>query len=321
MPAYTPASQSVIDYDHGDYDYRNFWKSRQYEDWSESRVLARIMGEMGYPGWFADFGGGFGRNAAHYRHRAAHSVIVDYSAGNLERAGQMYATDVAAGRIHLVRGNVNALPFVDGAFESAMVVRVLHHLADAEGALTEMGRTIQDSWLVDVPIKHHALGRLRSVLQGQWRQMRSPEPLVRGTSMHPFHAFRLPVVRRQLSDRDWESDLVASVNNFRRWDQVCPRPVVTGLRPLVKSLEVVAQNAGRGWWGPSQFLVATRRVVVSPELRPVSGEGLSPTVAEFAKRVVCPECHGTFYWGPDNAACAECRRTYRRHGPFWDFVA
>src|SRR5918999_2091977 len=237
--------QSVIDYDRGGYDYRDYWKRRHYEDWAESRVLTRVMEEFGYPQWFADFGGGFGRNAAHYRHRANHSVIVDYSANNLTRAGELHAPDVAAGRVHLVRGTVSALPFVDRAFDAAMVVRVLHHLTDAEQALTEMGRTIQENWLVDVPIKHHALGRLRSLMCFRVREMRSPEPLVRGTSEHPFRAYRLPAIRRRLDDSDWDSDLVASVNNFRRWDQVLPKPIVAPLRPFVQVMEIVAPRAGK----------------------------------------------------------------------------
>src|SRR4051812_36738227 len=167
MSTCTPPQPSVIDYDQGGYDYREFWTDRQYEDWAESRVLDRIIGKFGHPRWFADFGGGFGRNAVHYRDRDRHSVIVDYSANNLTHAGELHAADVAAGRIHLVRGSVTELPFVDGAFDAAMVVRVLHHLDDVEQALNEMGRTINGSWLVDVPIKHHALGRLRSAVRLQ----------------------------------------------------------------------------------------------------------------------------------------------------------
>jgi ubiquinone/menaquinone biosynthesis C-methylase UbiE len=315
----TPPRQSVIDYDHGGYDYREFWTHRQYEDWAESRVLDRILGKFGHPNWFADFGGGFGRNALHYRDRARCSVIVDYSANNLTHAGELHAADVSEGRVHLVRGSVTALPFVDGAFDAAMVIRVLHHLDDVERALTEMGRTINGNWLVDVPIKHHALGRLRSAVRLRSSEMTSPEPIIRGSSEHPFRAYRLPVIRQRLTETDWDSDLVASVNNFRRWDQALPRPVVATLRPLVQTLEIVAQSTGRGWWGPSQFLVATRRSPVPPRIEdaPV---GLSHSMAELARRMVCPVCRRALSWTPDQARCTTCSRTYRRQKSFWDFV-
>ncbi|HEX6472331.1 MAG TPA: class I SAM-dependent methyltransferase [Streptosporangiaceae bacterium] len=318
-PAPATPPPTVIDYDRGGYDYRNFWTDRQYEEWAEFRVLARIVGKIGQPRWFADFGGGFGRNAVHYRDRARHSVIVDYSANNLAHAGELHADDIAAGRIHLIRATVTALPFVDAAFDAAMVIRVLHHLGDVEQALFEMGRTVRGSWLLDVPIKHHALGRLRSAIRLQSREMKSPEPLVRGTSEHPFRAYRLPVIRQRLSETDWDSALVASVNNFRRWDQAFPRPVVATLRPVVHTLEIVAQTTGRGWWGPSQFLLARRRNSVRPLLCPAP-DGLPPTVAMLARRVVCPACRGALSWAPDQAECSVCRRTYYRKDVFWDFV-
>lgn len=319
MSTCTPSQPSIIDYDQGGYDYREFWTDRQYEDWAESRVVGRIIGKFGHPRWFADFGGGFGRNAVHYRDQARHSVIVDYSANNLTHAGELHAADVAAGRIHLVRAGVTELPFVDGAFDAAMVVRVLHHLDDVEQALSEMGRTINGSWLVDVPIKHHALGRLRSAVRLRSGEMSSPEPIIRGSSEHPFRAYRLPTIRQRLRETDWDSDLVASVNNFRRWDQALPRPVVVTLRPLVQTLEIVAQSAGRGWWGPSQFLVATRRSLARPELR-AAPIGVSQDVAELARRMVCPACRDALTWAPDQASCATCSRAYRRQKGFWDFV-
>ena len=319
MSTCTPPQKSFIDYDEDGYDYREYWRARQYEDWAESRVLDRILGKFGHPRWFADFGGGFGRNAHHYRDRARHSVLVDYSANNLTYAGELHAADVSAGRVHLIRGTVTALPFVDGAFDAAMVIRVLHHLDDVEQALREMGRTINGSWLVDVPIKHHALGRLRSAVRLRSREMSSPEPIIRGTSEHPFRAYRLPVIRQRLSETDWDSDLVASVNNFRRWDQALPRPVVATLRPLIQTLEIVAQRAGRGWWGPSQFLVATRRSNVPPHLGP-SPVGLPQSVAELARRMVCPVCHGALTWAADHARCGACYQTFRRQKGFWDFV-
>ncbi|HZB29966.1 MAG TPA: class I SAM-dependent methyltransferase [Streptosporangiaceae bacterium] len=277
------------------------------------------MRKLGHPRWFADFGGGFGRNAPHYRRRAHHSVIVDSSANNLTHAGELHAADIAAGRVHLVRGTVTALPFVDGAFDAAMVVRVLHHLDDVKQALCEMGRTINGSWLVDVPIKHHALGRLRSAVRLRLGEMSSPEPLIRGSSEHPFRAYRLPVIRQLLSEADWDSDLVASVNNFRRWDQALPQLVVAALRPLVQTLEIVTQSTGRGWWGPSQFLVATRRSDVRPLLGSTPA-GLPTSMAELARRMVCPACRDALTWTADHARCGACLQTFRRQHSFWDFV-
>src|SRR4051794_6097233 len=113
--------QRIADYDSGGYDYRTYFQHRDYERWAEDRVLRRLVPALGRPAWLADFGGGFGRNAVHYRRRAQRYVIVDYSTTNLANAARGLAGDVADGRAFLVRADLNRLPFVTGAFDAAVV--------------------------------------------------------------------------------------------------------------------------------------------------------------------------------------------------------
>ena len=103
----TSPHDTVADYDSNDYDYQTFWTGRDYEQWAETVVLTRLMRDLGPSQWFADFGGGFGRNAVHYRDWVAHAVLIDFSVTNLERAGELYPEDVAAGRLHLVRSDLS----------------------------------------------------------------------------------------------------------------------------------------------------------------------------------------------------------------------
>nr|WP_240940278.1 class I SAM-dependent methyltransferase [Planosporangium flavigriseum] len=145
------------------YDYRISWHGREYEQRANNHPLRRLLPLLCHPRWFADFSRGFGANARHYRNAAAHYVIVDFSATNLIHAGQLLADDLAASRAFLVRADLNALPFVDAAFDAAMVVRVLHHLPDIERTLAEMGRTVGDRWLIEAPITHHTPGVPRGV--------------------------------------------------------------------------------------------------------------------------------------------------------------
>ncbi len=318
MPAKTVPAQRVVDYDSEGYDYRGFWRGRDYERWAEARVLHRQMARLGQPVWFADFGGGYGRNAVHYRRIADHSVIVDYSVTNLNRAAELLADDIRAGRVHLIRSDLAALPLIDSGVECAMVVRVLHHLTDVDACLAEMGRTVARRWLVDVPIKHHLLGRLRSALHGRYHEVRSAEPLVTGSSEYPFSTYNLSNIRHRLEAAGWGTQLVASVNNFRRWDQVLPASAVRVLRPAVCALETLAQDAGRGWWGPSQFVLARRQRPRPAALRP-QPDALAGSMVELARRLACPACGGDLTWSTDAAHCAPCDLVYPRRGEFWDF--
>src|SRR5437016_3155742 len=85
---------AIMDYDDDGYDYRTFWKNRDYEQWAERRILRRLFYQIGQTKWLVDLGGGFGRNAIHYHQYVDHAVIVDYSKGNLERAASMLSAEL-----------------------------------------------------------------------------------------------------------------------------------------------------------------------------------------------------------------------------------
>jgi hypothetical protein len=311
-------AERIVDYDSG-FDYRAFWGNRDYEGWVEARVLQRLLPRLGHAHWFADFGGGFGRNAPSYLAIAERAILVDYSVINLTRASEQLGPGIARGRVHLIRADLAHLPLVDAGVDAAMIVRVLHHFTDVEGCLTEMSRTVAGRWLVDVPIKHHILGRVRGAARGRYREVRGPEPIVTGSTEYPFRTFQLEAVRTCLASAGFRTEILASVNNFRRWDQVLPWVAVKGMRPLVYCLELAAQRLGRGWWGPSQFLVATRTVPQAAALAEAPS-GIPAALADLARRLQCPACRGQLAWSETQAVCAECHRSYAREGAFWDFT-
>src|SRR5579859_1838429 len=232
-----PMLRQIADYDSNDYDYRSYWSGRDYELWAEDNVLRRVIPGLGAPEWLVDFGGGYGRNARHYRDRARHYVIADGSANNLRTASSELGDDVRAGRAYLVRCDLNALPFVPYAFDAAIVVRVLHHLSDIDGALAQMAGTIGGRFLLDVPIKHHALALLRAP-----GSVRGPAPLRTGTTEYPFWNFRLDSIREALAHNGFGTRTVASVNNLRRWDRSLPGPAVRVLTPVAKAAELALRH-------------------------------------------------------------------------------
>jgi len=314
---------TIMDYDDDGYDYRTFWSNRDYEQWAEGRILRRLFNQLGQAKWLVDLGGGFGRNAIHYHQRVDHAVIVDYSKGNLQRAATTLSAELERGRIFLVRADLYRLPFVDDAFDVVLLVRVLHHLTAVNTALMEMGRVVGKQWILDIPIKHHLLARLRGLMQGDIRQLSTWEPKSLGAAELPFSSYHLGAIRQALTRQRWETRLVASANNFRRWDQILPSPAIPCLRPLVYGLEALVQKAGRGWWGPSQFVWATR-------CEPTSSSGINaiaqpPDIekkpwAALATKMCCPVCLGLLQWSHNRAICLQCSRTYLRTGAIWDFV-
>ncbi|MGC1184207.1 MAG: class I SAM-dependent methyltransferase [Candidatus Dormiibacterota bacterium] len=308
----------IVDYDSG-FDYYAFWGNRDYEQWVEARTLRRLLPRLGRADWFADFGGGYGRNAIHYPSVANHVILVDYSVTQLTRAAQHLAAEVGAGRVHLIRADLGRMPLIDSAVDSAMVIRVLHHMTEVDRCVSEMARTVGRRWLVDVPIKHHVLARLRSLRRGRRGELHGPAPIVTGSTEYPFYTFQLAALRESLRRSGFRSHSAASVNNFRRWDQVLPARLVSGLRPVVYSLELATQRLGRGWWGPSQFLLATRLQPSRASLRKAAPE--TPThLVGLAQRTRCPSCQADLDWSSAAARCVECERVYPRRDGFWDFA-
>lgn len=313
----------VVDYDEGDYDYRRYWADRDYEQRGEDAVLRRLTPQLDGSDWIADLGGGYGRNLPYYRPRCRHAVLVDYSTTNLTNAARAQADDVAAGRLYVVRADLNALPFRDAAFDAALSIRVLHHLPDVDRALTEMLRTVGSRAILDVPIKHHVLARAQALAHRRSAQLKSDTPNTWGKTDFPFTQFRLEAVLRTLSGLGFDADVAASVNNFRRWDRALPRPAVKALGPLMHGLELTMQRAGRGWWGPNQFVVASRRLparFAAPAGEPVISGDLAPADAALARRCRCPGCAGDLAWSSDHAHCATCARVYPHRDGYWDLT-
>jgi SAM-dependent methyltransferase len=311
----------IADYDADGYDYRDFWCGRAYEQWAEARVLRRLLRPAPERQWLVDFGAGYGRNAPHYARVVGHAVLVDYSLGNLERAAQQLAASVTHERLFLVRADLYRLPFIDGAFDIGLLIRVLHHLTHIDAALAEMGRTVGREWILDVPIKHHVLARLRSRLRGDWRALSTWTPKSISRDERPFMNFHLDAVRQQLNTLGWETEIVASVNNFRRWEQRLPPSLVAGLRPVVYGCEALVQTLGRGWWGPSQFVYARRRELEPRARRAADPHPVASSAAgSFTERVVCPQCQCRLSWGVARATCTGCSRTFLPTGGVWDFV-
>ena len=89
-----------------------------------------------------DLAGGTGRAADGLATSGFAPLVVDISAGMLQRAR-------AAGH-DVVRGDAGSLPLRDDAVDAAVVVDALHHLPDPEVALAETRRVVRPGGVVAV---------------------------------------------------------------------------------------------------------------------------------------------------------------------------
>src|SRR5262245_48972766 len=129
----TSVKPPVCDYEGSDYQER-FWGKgeREYEDQVEAIALKRLLPKTGK--LLLEIGAGAGRNTPRYA-GFERIVLMDYSSTQLEQAQARLGN---SDRYVYVVADVYNLPFVDGLFDAATMIRVIHHMADAPKALHQI---------------------------------------------------------------------------------------------------------------------------------------------------------------------------------------
>ncbi len=127
----------ICDYEGSDYQ-TSFWEQggRAYEDAAEEIALRRLLPPNGE--FMLELGAGAGRNTPRYQN-FSRIALVDYSRTQLFQARQRLGD---SHRYLYVAADIYRLPFVDGLFDAATMIRTLHHMADPDLALAQTHRVM-----------------------------------------------------------------------------------------------------------------------------------------------------------------------------------
>lgn len=284
----------VCDYEGSDYQ-TSFWEcgGRAYEDAVEQVALRRLLPLAGK--WMLELGAGAGRNTPRYP-GYERIVLLDYSTTQLSQARQRLGDSP---RYVYVAANIYHLPFVDGRFDGATMIRTLHHLAEARRALAEIRRTLHSGaiFILEYANKHNLKAILRYMLHRQSWSPYSPEP-VEWTALHfDFHP---ATIRAWLQVCGFALEQQLTVSHFR----IGALKRLVPLNVLV-ALDALCQPTGSLWQLTPSVFTRSRAIGETP---PAAEDGL------FA----CPACHAPLGDTPLELICS-CGKIWQVEDGIYNF--
>jgi ubiquinone/menaquinone biosynthesis C-methylase UbiE len=286
----------ICDYEGSDYQ-ASFWGQgeRAYEDRVEAIALRRLLPRAGQ--LLLEVGAGAGRNTPRYK-SFERIVLLDYSRTQLEQAQERLGQN---SRYVYVAADAYRLPFVPGLFDTATMIRTLHHMADPPRAIGQIRQVLQSegTFILEYANKQNLKAILRYAFKRQSWSPFTPESVEFARLNFDFHP---AAVRRWLWSCGFSIERQLTVSHFRlgplkRW-------VPLGL--LVR-MDALAQLTGN-WWQvtPSVFLRAHAQ-----------GETPKASPGSFFR---CPDCgHSPLPERTDKIQCPACGKDYELRKGIYDF--
>jgi ubiquinone/menaquinone biosynthesis C-methylase UbiE len=295
MPVKEPRPP-ICDYEGSAYQ-NEFWEQggRAYEDQAEALALERLLPKAG--NLLLELGAGAGRNTPRYL-GFNQIVLLDYSLTQLQQAMQRLGRNQ---HYLYVAADIYQLPFVEGLFDAATMIRTLHHMVKPLAALKQVRNTLQPGaiFILEYANKHNLKAILRYWLKRQTWSPFSQDSVEFEKLNYDFHP---DTVRDWLNEAGFEIQKQLAVSYLRLG------PIKHGLPlKLLNRVEGWLQPTGR-WWqlSPSMF---TRNVAVGSNAKARSGT--------FFK---CPAC-GSSDLGPigPQIICQACAREWPIRDGIFDF--
>jgi ubiquinone/menaquinone biosynthesis C-methylase UbiE len=290
----------VCNYEGSDYQ-TSFWDKggREYEDRTEAIALKRLLPTNGH--LLLELGAGAGRNTPRYL-GFERIILLDYSRTQLEQAQQRLGK---SDQYIYVAADAYRLPFIDGLFDVATMIRTLHHMADAPGALSQVKNVLRSGgvFILEFANKRNLKAIVRYLFGWQKWSPFSLEPVEFAKLNFDFHP---QAVRNWLHDLDFEIEKTLTLSHLR--SGLLKRIVPTGILVFLDSL---FQWTGAWWqYTPSVFVRAKlmRDIIISHD---------SDNVLSYFK---CPACgHSPLVEKTSCVECSSCGKQWAVKDGIYDF--
>ena len=201
-------SPPVIDYEGSKYS-TEFWNpAREYEDRAERIALRAMLPPQG--GRLIDIGAGAGRLGDLYL-GYDEVILMDYARSTLVEARERWGHDP---RFKFVAADLYALPFVDGVFDSVVMIRVIHHIVAVPRALQNIRAALRPGgvFVFEFANKRNLKAIARYLLRKQEWSPFDEKPLEFVELNFDFHPAWM---KRQLQAAGFSIQQIRAVSTFR----------------------------------------------------------------------------------------------------------
>lgn len=274
-----------------------FWDTgeRAYEDQTEARALRAFLPPQGK--LLLELGAGAGRNTPRYT-GFERVVLLDYSKTQLQQAQSRLGR---SDRYVYVAADVYRLPFVSGLFDTATMIRVIHHLAEAPAALRQIRRVLAPgaTFILEFANKQNLKAIARWLLRRQTWNPFTPEPVEFVKLNFDFHP---RTMLEWLDLSQFNVQQIRALSYFRLG--LLKRLVPTA---WLVNLDTLLQPTGQ-WlqFSPSIFVRAQ-----------ATGHTPQAIAGEF---FCCPACQNPqLKDNGDHLLCEPCGRRWEAEGGIYDF--
>lgn len=242
-----------------EFDYSLYWKGRDYEDKAEKIALKKFFSLIPLKDSLIDIGAGFGRHTKIYASLFKKCLLVDPATNLLTLAQTRFKR---YSNLTFQVGSVEKLPVKPESFQTALLVRVIHHLKKPEDAFREIFRVLKPGGflILEFANKIHFLARIRALIKGNFsfpsnlsdQEQRSPESIREGKISFLNH--HPQKIEKELRKAGFIIVSRLSVSNLRfpLFKRIIPSSFLLFLENLLQ------KPLAKFYFGPSIFVLAKK---------------------------------------------------------------
>ena len=244
------------------YDYEAYWEGREYEHDSEVIAIKSFLEKIPEIGKTLEIGGGFGRHVPNYIYRAKKVILTDPSAKNLSVALKNLGNYENL-EIKQMKMETATRKFRKGSFNLVIMIRVMHHLTDADNVFASLARLLEPGGylIFEFANKIHFKSIIQNLFKGDLTYVMDTTPIDRRSRKMvkkgtlPFINYHPNEIEEGLAKQGFKIVEKRSVSNVRNpfFKKYLPESIML-------SLERLAQKVlGYVNFGPSIFILARKR--------------------------------------------------------------